>query len=74
MRDPPAGAKGALTLEGDMAKSSLGVGGEYTVDGVTGKLKTVITVAPCPDLNGQFTSKTSMSASISCGRGAPVRT
>lgn len=69
LRDPPAGAKGALTVEGDMAKSSLGVGGEYTVDGITGKLQTVITVAPCPDPNGQFTSTTTMSASISSGAG-----
>jgi hypothetical protein len=64
LRNPPSGGKGAIELEGDVAKSSLGVGGEFTVDGITGKLKTVITVAPCPDPKGQFTSTTTMTASV----------
>jgi hypothetical protein len=67
---PPSGGKGAIELEGDMAKSSLGVGGEFTVDGITGKLKTVITVAPCPDPKGQFTSTTTMTASVTSAKGS----
>ncbi len=70
LRNPPSGAKGSLIAEGDVAKSSLGVDGEFTVDGITGKLKTVITVAPCPDPKGQFTSKTTMTASVTSGRGS----
>jgi len=69
LRNPPSGSKGSLIAEGDVAKSSLGVEGEFTVDGITGKLKTVITVAPCPDPKGQFTSKTTMTASVTSGRG-----
>jgi len=69
LRNPPSGGKGAIELEGDMAKSSLGVGGEFTVDGITGKLKTVITVAPCPDPKGQFTSTTTMTASVTSAKG-----
>jgi len=70
LRNPPSGGKGAIELEGDMAKSSLGVGGEFTVDGITGKLKTVITVAPCPDPKGQFTSTTTMTASVTSAKGS----
>lgn len=70
LRNAPPGSAGALTLEGDMAKSSLGVGGEITVDGITGKLKTVVTVAPCPDAKGQFTSTTTMTASVTSAGGS----
>jgi hypothetical protein len=66
----PSGGKGSLSAEGDLAKSSLGVEGEFTVDGITGKLKTVVTVSPCPDAKGQFTSKTTMTASVTSAKGS----
>ncbi len=59
-----------MTVEGDLAKSTLGVEGEFTAEGITGKLKTAVTVAPCPDPKGQFTSKTTMTASITSGGGS----
>ena len=67
---PPEGAKGSMTVEGDLAKSTLGIEGEFTAEGITGKLKTAVTVAPCPDPKGQFTSKTTMTASITSGGGS----
>jgi hypothetical protein len=67
--NPPKGGKGDIILEGDLAKSSLGLEGEFTSDGITGKLKTVITVTPCPDPTGEFTSTTTMTATIASGRG-----
>ncbi len=70
LQSAPSGGKGALTVEGDAAKSSLGVGGEFTVDGITGTLKTVVTVAPCPDPKGQFTSTTTMTASVTSAGGS----
>jgi hypothetical protein len=69
LQAPPKGGKGEIIFEGDLTKSSVGLEGEFTTDGITGKLKTVITVAPCPDPKGEFTSTTTMTASIVSGRG-----
>jgi hypothetical protein len=70
LNDPNSAGKGAIKATGDMKQSSLEVGGEITVDGITGKLKTVITVAPCPDAKGQFTSTTTMTANVTSAGGS----
>jgi hypothetical protein len=70
LNDPNSAGKGAIKATGDMKQSSLEVGGEITVDGITGKLKAVITVAPCPDAKGQFTSTTTMTANVTSAGGS----
>ncbi len=70
MSDPASGGEGAMKVTGDAAKGSLDVGGTVTVGGVTGTLKTLITVAPCPDAKGQFTSTTTMTASVTSAGGS----
>ncbi len=56
---------GSFTVSGSTEKAQLDVGMEVTKAGVTGRLKTVVTVAPCPDPTGRFTATTTMSASVS---------
>jgi hypothetical protein len=55
---------GSMTISGSSKEASMEAGTEVTANGVTGKIKTVITVAPCPDANGQFTATTKMTSSI----------
>lgn len=68
-KDPPAGGKADVIFEGDLGKSSLGMEESSLRTGSPEKLKTVVTVAPCPDPKGEFTSTTTMTASIVSGRG-----
>jgi hypothetical protein len=70
LSDPDSGGTGAIKATGDVKQSALEVGGEITVDGITGTLKTVITVAPCPDAKGQFTSTTTMTANVTSAGGS----
>ena len=67
--DRESGGKGSLKVKGDLAKSQLEVGGEFTAQGVTGKLNTLISVSACPDAKGEFTSTTTMTASVSSAGG-----
>jgi hypothetical protein len=67
--DAPSGGKGSVSADGDLSRSSVGVDGEFTVDGITGKLKTIVTVSPCPDAKGEFTSTTNMTASVTSAGG-----
>ena len=60
-----ASSRGSLTVSGSAKEARLEAGSEVTANGVTGKIKSVLTVAPCPDVNGQFTATTKMTSSIS---------
>lgn len=55
----------SFTVSGSAEKAQLDSSVESTTAGVTGKLKTGIIIAPCPDPSGQFTATTTMSASVS---------
>jgi hypothetical protein len=55
----------SFTVSGSADKAQLDVGMKVTTDGVTGTLKSIIVVAPCPDRDGRFTTKTTMVASVS---------
>ena len=67
--DRDSGGTGSMKITGGLAKSQLEVGGEVTAQGVTGKLKTLISVSACPDPNGEFTSTTTMTASVTSAGG-----
>jgi hypothetical protein len=56
---------GSMTISGSAGSAGLEAGTEITANGVTGKINTAVTVAPCPDVNGQFTATTKMTSSIS---------
>ena len=66
------GSKGSgeLTITGAANKAELTAGMEITADGLTGKLKSIVTIAPCPDAKGQFTSTTTMTASVTKAGGS----
>lgn len=63
--DKDAGS--SVTVSGSAAEAKIEAGTEITAGGITGKLTSVVTIAPCPDPKGQFTSTTKMTAAI----GAP---
>ena len=54
----------SYTLTATVDEASMVAESEVTVDGVTGTLRTVVTVNPCPDATGRFTSTTTMTAAI----------
>ncbi len=58
-----------VTMSGSTSEAKLEAGAKITVDGVTGTLKSVITVAPCPDAKGQFTATSKMVASVTTAGG-----
>ena len=61
-KDGPAQSSSTLTATVDEA--SMAAESEVTVDGISGTLRTVVTVNPCPDATGRFTSTTTMTAAI----------
>ncbi len=56
-------------ISGSLQESSFDSTIEKTVDGVTGKLRTKVTIAPCPDATGTFTSKVLIDASSTTSGG-----
>jgi hypothetical protein len=57
------------TITATVDEASMVAESEDTVDGVTGRLRTVVTVNPCPDAKGRFTSTTTMTVAISGATG-----
>jgi len=57
-------SSGTMDLAGSVNEASLDTTIEKTIKGVTGKLHVKVLIAPCPDANGQFTSKVQIEVSV----------
>ncbi len=62
-------SKSSYTISATVNEAKIEAGSEMTVDGMTARLGAAVTVAPCPDANGQFTSTTKLSAAVSSAGG-----
>lgn len=67
--DHRADSTSTMDLAGSVNEASLDTTIEKTVDGVTGKLHVKVQIAPCPDANGEFTSKIQIEASATTAGG-----
>lgn len=66
----PISGEGATgEISGSLQEASFDSTIEKTIDGVTGKLRTKVTIAPCPDATGTFTSKVLIDASSTTSGG-----